>query len=143
MLSDDARRFLDGQRVGRLATAGRSGTPHVVPVCFAIAGDTLYVTVDAKPKREGTLKRISNIRENPAAAFIADRYEEDWSRLAWVMLHGRAEILEAGEEHDEAQSLLRRRYPQLQRMQIDGLPVIALRIARSTSWGKLAPDVAS
>ena len=74
---------------------------------------------------------------------IADRYEEDWSRLAWVMLHGRAEILEAGEEHDEAQSLLRRRYPQLQRMQIDGLPVIALRIARSTSWGKLAPDVAS
>jgi len=143
MLSDDERRFLDGQRVGRLATADRSGTPHVVPVCFAIAGDTLYVTVDGKPKHRGTLKRIANILENPAAAFIADRYEEDWSRLAWVKLDGRAQILEAGEEHDEAQSLLRLRYPQLQGMQIGGLPVIALRIAKSTSWGNLVPDAAA
>lgn len=137
MLSDDERRFIDEQRVGHLATADRNGAPHVVPVCFAVAGGSLYVTVDAKPKRQGPLKRIANILENPAVAFIADRHDEDWSRLGWVMLRGRAEVLPAGQEHDAAQSLLRSRYPQLQRMQIGGLPVIALRIETVTSWGDL------
>ncbi|HZT49747.1 MAG TPA: TIGR03668 family PPOX class F420-dependent oxidoreductase [Hyphomicrobiaceae bacterium] len=137
MLSDDERRFLGEQRVGHLATADRNGAPHVVPVCFAVAGGSLYVTVDAKPKRQGPLKRIANILENPAVAFIADRYDEDWSRLGWVMLRGRAEVLPAGPEHDAAQSLLRSRYPQLRRMQIGGLPVIALRIETATSWGDL------
>jgi PPOX class probable F420-dependent enzyme len=109
-----------------------------VPVCFAVAGPSLYITIDVKPKRQGTPKRIVNIRQNPAVAFIADYYDEDWSRLGWVMLRGRAEILEAGEEHDGAQSLLRERYLQLQSMHIATLPVIALRIERATSWGELS-----
>lgn len=76
--------------------------------------------------------------ENPAVAVVVDRYDEDWSRLGWVMLHGRAEILSQGKEHDDAQLLLRSRYGQLDAMQIAGLPVIAVRIERATQWGNLS-----
>jgi PPOX class probable F420-dependent enzyme len=128
------------QRVGRLATADARGNPHVVPVCFAISGDTLYVTIDEKPKRAGgrPLKRLRNMLDNPSTAFVADRYDEDWSKLGWVMLRGRADILAAGAEHDRAQALLRERYAPYRAMQLADLPVIALRIERVTSWGNLA-----
>jgi PPOX class probable F420-dependent enzyme len=137
MLTDAQRRFLEAARVGHLATADGRRAPHVVPVCFALTEATLYLTVDEKPKRAGPLKRIRNILENPAAAFVADRWDEDWTRLGWVMLHGRGEVLESGAEHDQAQAMLRQRYPQLRAMQIDALPVIALRIERATGWGNL------
>jgi PPOX class probable F420-dependent enzyme len=134
------RGFVECQRVGRLATADARGAPHVVPVCFALSGETLYVTIDEKPKRDDAarLKRLRNIAENPSVAIVFDRYDEDWSRLGWVMLRGRAEILEHGTEHDAAQTLLRARYPQLDAMRIAQLPVIAMRIARATSWGELS-----
>src|SRR6478736_379959 len=102
MLSDQQIAFLAAQRVGRLATADARGNPHVVPVCFAIAEDTLYITIDEKPKRAAgrPLKRLRNLMDNPSTAFVADRYDEDWSRLGWVMLRGRADILTDGAEHD-------------------------------------------
>jgi PPOX class probable F420-dependent enzyme len=138
MLTAARRRLLDDCRVGRLATADKSGMPHVIPVCYAVDGETLYITIDEKPKRRDVpLKRVRNIRENPQAAFVADRYDEDWSRLGWVMLRGRAEILQSGVEHDRAQELLRARYPQYRAMKLAGLPVIALRIERIASWGDL------
>ena len=138
MLSERERQFVEGQRVAHLATADRLAEPHVVPVCFALADGVVYVTVDEKPKRSGAaLKRLRNIAENPQVAATVDRYAEDWSRLGWVMLRGRAEILLDGQEHDTAQALLRARYPQLEGMQIAHLPVIAVRIARVTSWGNL------
>ena len=141
MLSEAQRHFLDKNRVGRLATADRSGAPHVIPVCYAAAGDALYVTIDEKPKRRDVpLKRVRNILENPQAAFVVDQYDEDWQRLGWVMLRGAAEILESGPEHDRAQELLRARYPQYRAMNLAGLPVIALRIVRATSWGNLSAD---
>lgn len=138
-LSALERHFVDRQRVGRLATADGSGAPHVVPVCFGLSQDRLYITIDQKPKRDRgrPLKRLSNIAENPQAAIVFDRYDEDWRRLAWVMLRGRTEILTAGEEHDRAQALLRSRYKQLDAMQIAELPVIALHIERVASWGDL------
>jgi PPOX class probable F420-dependent enzyme len=140
MLSERERKFLAERRVGYLATADRRAVPHVVPVCFAVVEETLYVTIDDKPKRvsDGALKRIRNIAENPAVAVVVDRYDEDWTRLGWVMLRGRAEILSDGTEHDAAQALLRARYPQLAAMQIARHPVIAVRIERTTSWGDLS-----
>ena len=133
------RAFLDGQRVGRLATADAGGRPHVTPVCFALGAHGLYVTIDEKPKRETArpLKRIRNILENPSAALVVDRYDEGWSLLGWVMVRGAAEILENGEEHDRAQAMLRERYPQYRRMALEGLPVIAVRVERVVSWGDL------
>ena len=111
-----------------------------MPVCFAVRGNTLYVTIDEKPKgKPGTvLKRLRNISDNPAVAVVVDRYDEDWSRLGWVMLQGHAEILSQGKEHDDAQVLLRSRYRQLDAMQIAGLPVIAVGIGRATQWGDLS-----
>jgi PPOX class probable F420-dependent enzyme len=145
MFSDVERRFLSHQRIAHFATADRRAVPHVVPVCFVILQSTLYITIDDKPKRASTvsLKRLRNIAENPAVAVVVDRYDEDWTRLAWVMLRGRAEILSAGTEYRDAQALLRSRYPQLEAMQIEAYPVIAVRIERVTSWGQLSVDGAS
>ena len=139
MLSEIEHRFLADRRVGHLATADKAGVPHVVPVCFVFRESTLYITIDAKPKRRDVpLKRLRNIAENESVAFVADRYDEDWTRLGWVTLHGRAEILASGSEHDDAQALLRSRYAQLQAMPIEVLPVIAIRIERTASWGDLS-----
>ena len=139
MLSDVQRDFLDRSRVAHLATADRHGLPHLVPVCFGVTGLSLYITVDEKPKRTGVrLKRIRNIQENPAVAVTVDRWDEDWTRLAWIMLRGSAEILADGGEHGQAQTLLRSRYVQYRTMELASLPVIAIRIHRVLSWGALA-----
>src|SRR5262249_59198067 len=109
MVSAVEPRFWAQTRTAPLATADRRAVPHVVPVCFALLERTLYITIDEKPKRRpgATLKRLRNIAENPAVAVIVDRYDEDWTRLGWVMLRGRAEILRAGNEHRDTQALLR------------------------------------
>ena len=139
MLSEREGRFLASRRVGHLATADARGTPHLVPVCFAVSEDALYITIDQKPKGDvKALKRLRNITENPVASFVADRWDEDWTRLGWVMLRGPAEILADGAEHDRAQALLRSRYRQYQWMELAGLPVIAIRFGRVTSWGDLS-----
>ena len=143
MLSGAERRFVESMRVARLATADANGAPHVVPVCYALVGDSLYVTIDEKPKSAGVraMKRLRNIEENSSAAVVVDRYDDDdWSRLAWVMLRGRAEILDDGDEHDRAQAALRGRYPQYRAMRLEPLPVIALRIDRVNAWSALASD---
>src|SRR6202011_3572873 len=102
MLSERERRFLAGRKAGHLATADRAGAPHVVPVCFAVADAALYITIDEKPKRGAPLKRLRNIAENPAVAVVVDRYDDDWTRLGWGMLHGEGEILTGGAEHWDA-----------------------------------------
>ena len=141
MLSQAERQFLESRRVAYLATADAGGAPHVVPVCFALDEAEVYITIDEKPKRvaAAALKRLRNIAENPIVALVADRYDDrDWSRLGWVMLRGRAEIIHRGTEHVKAQRLLRERYRQLIDMAIEDLPVIAIRIQRVTSWGRLS-----
>jgi len=142
MASNAERRFLKHQRIAHLATADARAVPHVVPVCFAVRKRTLYITIDDKPKRAPAtaLKRLRNIGENPAVAVVVDRYDEDWTRLGWVMLRGHAEILSEGTEHRDSQALLRSRYPQLAAMPIEDYPVIAVRIERLTSWGNLSVD---
>ena len=136
MLTEAQRRFLEDSRVAHLATAGRDGAPHLVPVCFCLDGTSLYITVDEKPKRTDIpLKRIRNIQENPAVAVTVDRWDEDWTRLAWVMLRGNAEILTGGQEHGAAQDRIRDRYQQYRTMDLAPLPVIAVRIGRVLSWG--------
>ena len=143
MLSQAQGRFLDARRIAHLATADARGVPHVAPVCFAIADRTLYITIDEKPKRQAgrPLKRLRNIAENPAVAVVADRYDEDWTRLGWVILRGKAELLSpGGAEHARAQVLLCRRYLQLNAMHIETLPVIAVRVEDVISWGDLSVE---
>ncbi len=140
MLNEEQRCFVDTRRVARLATADATGRPHVIPVCFARNDDTLYIAVDQKPKRRpgAPLQRERNLLENPQAALIVDHYEDDWQQLGWVLLRGVAELLREGEEVLQAHRLLRAKYPQYAAMRLEGLPVIALRIQRTVSWGRLA-----
>jgi PPOX class probable F420-dependent enzyme len=140
MLTEAQRRFLDRNRVGRLATADRSGAPHVVPVCYAIGDGAVYIAIDEKPKNRAVpLKRERNILENPQAALVVDHYDDDWTRLGWVMLRGRAGLIEPGDaEHAAAIALCRARYPQLRAMKLEALPVIALRIDHIANWGDLS-----
>ena len=143
-MRDAERKFLDSRRVAHLATADADGAPHVVPVCFALVGETVYITIDEKPKRVagGALKRLRNIADNPKVALVADRYDDgDWSRLGWVMVRGPAEILAAGREHGAAQERLRGRYKQFEAMDLTDKPVIAIRIERISSWGDLTPSL--
>ena len=141
MLTDQQRRFLAAHRVARLATADAAGRPHVVPICYALIQNKVYFTIDEKPKKKPTaLKRLANLRANPVAALVVDRYDEDWSRLGWVMVQGRAAVLESGPEHDLAQASLRARYPQLATMRIERLPVVAVRVKHVASWGRLEGD---
>ena len=135
-----ARRWLSTQRVARLATADAASVPSVVPVCFVLSGDegSLYITIDQKPKDlSRPLKRVRNILANPQVSLVVDHYTEDWSQLVWVMVRGHAEVLEPGlAEHAAAQDLLRGKYLQYRLMMLQDLPVIAVRIARLTWWGR-------
>jgi PPOX class probable F420-dependent enzyme len=120
-------------RVARLATLGPGGRPHLVPICFALGGETLYSAVDEKPKRSPRLRRLENIRRRPEVAVMVDHYEEDWSRLWWVRLDGTAAVLEAGPERDRALELLRAKYEQY-RVEPPSGAVIAVRVERWRGW---------
>ncbi len=120
-------------RVGRLATVDREGRPHLVPFCFAAEGETIYSAVDAKPKHSQRLRRLENIREHPSVSILVDHYDEDWSRLWWVRLDGRAEVLEGGSERERALRLLEEKYEQYRARRPDG-PVIAVRVEGWRAW---------
>jgi PPOX class probable F420-dependent enzyme len=137
-MDERARGFLERQRVAHLATADGVGAPHVVPVCFALVGDELYVSIDEKPKRSAPmqLRRLRNIAENPQVAVVADMYDDDdWTRLGFVLVHGRARVLNVGEEHRLALAALRGKYAQYRAMALEERPVIAISVERVTSWG--------
>ena len=120
-------------RVARLATVTAAGTPHVVPVTFAIDGDHVFTAVDAKPKTTTNLQRLRNLRANPAVALLADHYDDDWSVLWWVRADGLASVVDDPPAMAGPIRLLAARYPQY----ADGPPagpVIAIRVARWSGW---------
>ena len=121
-------------RVGHLATTSGDGRPHVVPVCFAWVPPVLYSAIDAKPKRTTLLRRVRNIIDTGRAAFVADRWSEDWRQLAYVMLEGPAEVLEDGQERDEALILLTAKYPQYDDLPLVGNLVVKLIAERVVAW---------
>jgi len=127
----DAR--LTGARIARLATTDPDGRPHLVPIVFAVEGDTLYSAVDRKPKRSTKLRRIENARVRPDVTILVDQYDEDWQQLWWIRLRGRARVLDDGDEHSHALSLLQEKYPQYRSEPPDG-PVLAVDITDVRSW---------
>ena len=132
-------RFLVRMRVARLATAGASGQPHVVPIVFATDSRRLYTPLDEKPKRVGPrqLKRVRNIVANPRVAVVVDEYDEDWTRLGWVLITGTAEISESGESHAIGLRLLHEKYLQYRSMPLERRPIIVVMPTRVTSWGSI------
>ena len=128
-------------RVARLATVDETGYPHVVPVCYATDGQAYYSAIDRKPKRTPPerLKRIRNIRANPRVALLIDHYEEDWRRLRFVLVQGRAELLQDGPEWETACGLLETKYPQYRAMPLAeaGL-MIKITPERVVGWSATA-----
>jgi PPOX class probable F420-dependent enzyme len=131
MTAVEARERFATARVARLATADSACRPHLVPVAFALAGETIYSAVDTKPKRTTALRRLANVRENPAVALLADHYEEDWGALWWARADGRGRVLNPSDpEAGRAVALLRERYPQ----QRAAGEVLAVDVERWSGW---------
>jgi PPOX class probable F420-dependent enzyme len=128
---DDKR--LNAARVARLGTIDPDGRPHLVPIVFALDGDTLYSAVDRKPKRSQTLRRIENARVRPDVTVLVDHYDEDWAGLWWIRLRGRARVLDGGDERERALALLQDKYPQYRAAPPDG-PVLAVDITDVREW---------
>jgi len=135
-LSPAQDRLLRSARTGHLATANANGQPHVIPVCYVFNGESIYSVLDAKPKTVSLrqLRRVRNILANPQVSLVVDHYEEDWSRLQYLMVSGEAGLLESGEEWALAIAMLREKYPQYQAMDLDQSPVIKIVPARFVAW---------
>ncbi len=125
--------------MAHMATADAGGAPHAVPICYAFDGLHLYSVIDLKPKRVAArgLKRVRNILANSRVAIVIDDYDEEWEKLAYVLIQGPAEVLEGGEEQRRAVTLLREKYQQYRDMDIDEGTVIKATVERVTAWGKV------
>ena len=147
ILTPEQRALLAEARTATLATTAPDGRPRLVPCCYALRPDDdtgrpiLYTPLDEKPKRTGDVRdmaRVKDILVLPDVALLVDRWDEDWSRLAWLRLFGTAELLEPepreAVEHRLAVRLLRERYPQYVGHALETSPIISVRIERAVSW---------
>jgi PPOX class probable F420-dependent enzyme len=138
ILTDFEIAFVQMQRVGRMATADVEGHPHIVPVCYAFDGARFYIPLDEKPKRvaESRLRRVRNIEARHEASLLIDQYDDDWSHLGYILVHGHAELLQPQASlHTQALVLLRERYIQYLTMELEKHSVIAITPDSVTSWG--------
>lgn len=119
-------------RVARLATVDPDGRPHLVPIVFVLEGET-HSAVDAKPKRSLRLRCVENARERPDVTVLIDPHEDDWERLWWIKLRGRARVLDTGEEAGRALRLLADKYEQYRR-QPPGYPVLGIDVREWRGW---------
>jgi PPOX class probable F420-dependent enzyme len=137
-------KFIEKARVARLATADiKSSKPHLVPVVFVFDGSRFYIPIDKKKKtiKSEKLKRVVNINENPNVALLIDEYDEDWTKLAFVMIQGKASVVyhqlqRGGEEKAQlydAHEKLIIKYPQYQTTGLDEMCIV-IEPVKVTSW---------
>jgi PPOX class probable F420-dependent enzyme len=133
------RGFIESARIAHLATTSGAGEPHNIPLCYWFDGARFYFVIDEKPKRKsGTaIKRMKNIAENPRVALVIDHYEEDWNRLAYVLVHGDARVVEDAAEYTLAIQHLRHKYAQYRAMLLtrERNPAIRIEPHRVHAWG--------
>jgi PPOX class probable F420-dependent enzyme len=137
MINDKVQAFISSHRVAVMATADARGAPHVVPICYAFDGDSIFTAIDLKPKQVAarSLKRLRNIESNPKVALVIHDYSEDWGRLAHVLVTGRAEIMANDGERERAEALLRDKYPQYVDLLPPGAPFLRVTVVKVVSWG--------
>jgi PPOX class probable F420-dependent enzyme len=119
--------------VARLCTVRPDGGPHVVPVVFALVGDTVYSAVDAKPKRTQRLQRLANVRAEPRCALLVDHYEDDWSQLWWVRADGRGEVVDDPPAAHPGMRALVERHAQYRERPPSG-PLLVVSVQRWSGW---------
>jgi PPOX class probable F420-dependent enzyme len=140
LISKGIRAKLETARVARLATLHAKRGPHVIPICFACTGTVFYSAIDRKPKRVASnrLARLKNIEKTPQVALLVDHYDEDWTRLWYVLVRGEAELVSSPIERKRAIQLLRVKYPQYgPDMLHDDAPVLRITPRRVTAWGDI------
>ncbi len=138
LLTGDESTFALRQRVARMATVDAEGHPHIVPVCYAFDGIRFYIPLDEKPKKveESKLRRVRNIEARHEASLLIDQYDDDWSRLGFILVRGHAGLLQPGDPlHAQALQLLRERYVQYRTMELERHMVIVITPDSVTSWG--------
>jgi PPOX class probable F420-dependent enzyme len=143
LLSATQRTFLESARRAVLATIAPDGRPRLVPICFVVLGEApiLYTPIDDKPKRSDdplALARVRDIEADPRVTILVDRWDEDWSRLAWLRGEGRASLLEPSNAHAErAQAVmaLRAKYLQYTNHRLEERPLIRIDLERVVAWG--------
>jgi coenzyme F420-0:L-glutamate ligase / coenzyme F420-1:gamma-L-glutamate ligase len=140
-LTDWERAFVQERRVARLTTVSADGRPAVTPICYAVVdhdGKPVVVSaLDEKPKSVTLerLARVRNIQANRSVALVVDDYNEDWSRLAFVQIHGQGALVQPNETgHLEAVASLNAKYPQYARMAINRTPLIRISKLTASSW---------
>jgi PPOX class probable F420-dependent enzyme len=139
-ISTAIRAKLKAARVARMATLNTEHTPHLVPVCFAYDGTVFYSAIDRKPKRvaPNRLARLKNIKKTPKVALLIDHYDENWSRLWYVLVRGEAKLVSKPAERKRALQLLRAKYPQYGPDILPGdAPVLRIIPQRITAWGDI------
>jgi PPOX class probable F420-dependent enzyme len=138
-ISPEIQEKLAAARIAHLATLDADLRPHVVPICFIWDGSLFYSAIDQKPKRVAPteLARVKNIRRAPQVSLLVDYYDEDWTRLWYVLVHGEAGMVTDPAERTRAIQRLRAKYPQYDaRMLADDSPVLRIVPARVTMWGR-------
>jgi PPOX class probable F420-dependent enzyme len=145
-LSATQRRFLASARRVTLVTLAADGRPRPVPICFVLADEAavIYTPVDDKPKRDDdplTLARVRDIEADRRVAVLADRWDEDWTKLAWLRATGTAQMILPGEPGHTAAIIgaLRAKYPQYASHRLGARPLIRIALIRVTAWGALEP----
>ncbi|MDQ4004840.1 MAG: TIGR03668 family PPOX class F420-dependent oxidoreductase [Actinomycetota bacterium] len=127
------RRLVAEARVGRVATIDPDGKPNVVPFCFVLAGDTLYTSVDHKPKEGRRLRRVENLQRDPRVTVLVDHYEEDWPRVWWVRARGTGRVVDDAAEVERGNRLLAEKYAQYADDPPPG-PILAIEISEWRGW---------
>ncbi len=133
-MRDRLEEYLSGKGRGFLATVGRNGEPTIVPVCFVYSDGMIYTAVDKKPKTKGRLARTENILRNEHAAFVVDVYSDDWRKLSYALVHGRANLVTDLNESWRATEMLVRKYPQYRWLGLDNSQVIRIRVGKTKLW---------
>jgi len=140
LISPEIRARLEVARIAHLATLDADRRPHLIPICFVWDGSVFHSAIDHKPKRVAPtqLARLRNIKNTPQVALLVDQYDEDWTRLWYVLVRGEAEMVSASAEHKHAIQRLRAKYPQYDtHMLNDDAPVLRVTPVRITAWGKI------
>ena len=139
-------------RRATLVTIGPGGRARPVPICF-VAVDApdghlvLHSPIDRKPKAAADPTRLARVRDivdRPEVAILVDHWSEDWSRLWWVRLTGRARILAADDlaadaEREIAIGRLRSKYRQYRAHDLEALPILRIDVDAVTGWGAPTP----
>lgn len=135
--------------MARLATVTPEGAPHVVPIVFVRVprdGGPIWSPIDAKRKRpdRAELARVRNVRANPRVSLLLDHYDDDWQRLWWLRVDGRAEPVEGtasgGPDFEAAAAALRAKYPQYAETPLfrDAPHMLRIEVERVRSWSASA-----